>query len=172
MPSKDIFINEAISEMFRVYNRSKEQELSVEYNSFLSSVIRMLVLIYGDDINKCYLEKDIDGFDKVVLKFGYDSNQLEEFKTTCNKFYKSELKKEDKPIKKKNKYFNLVQKYLIDMMLQRDNLKVVDSVTMKEFYDLLFTAKSNNFYRMSYALLVAYNPYEIYEYAKKQKLVG
>ena len=51
-------------------------------------------------------------------------------------------------------------------------LKVVDSVTMKEFYDLLFTAKSNNFYRMSYALLVAYNPYEIYEYAKKQKLVG
>lgn len=172
MPSKDIFINEAINEMFRVYNRSKEQELSVEYNSFLSSVIRMLVLIYGEDINKCYLEKDEDSFSKIVLKFGYDSNQFEEFKITCNKFYKAELKKEDKPIKKKNKYFNLVQKYLIDMMLQRDSLKVVDSVSMKEFYDLLFTAKSNNFYRMSYALLVAYNPYEIYEYAKKQKLVG
>ena len=58
------------------------------------------------------------------------------------------------------------------MMVQRNNQKLVDSVTMKEFYDLLFTAKSNNFYRMSYALLVAYNPYEIYEYAKKQKLVG
>mgnify|MGYP003308139846 CR=1 FL=1 len=90
----------------------------------------------------------------------------------CNKFYKSEVKKEDKAIKKKNKYFNLVQKHLIDMMIQRNNLKLVDSVTMKEFYDLLFTAKSNNFYRMSYALLVAYNPYEIYEYAQKHKIVG
>jgi hypothetical protein len=90
----------------------------------------------------------------------------------CNKFYKAEVKKEDKAIKKKNKYFNLVQKHLIDMMIQRNNQKLVNSVTMKEFYDLLFTAKSNNFYRMSYALLVAYNPYEIYEYAKKQKIVG
>ena len=58
------------------------------------------------------------------------------------------------------------------MMLKRDSVKLVDSLTTNEFYNLLFTAKSNNFYRMSYALLVAYNPYEVYEYAKKQKLVG
>lgn len=172
MPNKDIFVNEAINEMFRIYNRAKEQTLSIEYNSFYSSVIRMLILIYGEDINRCYLDNNVVDFEKNILKYGYDSSQYEAFKITCNKFYKVELKKEERPIKKKNKYFNLIQKYLIDMMLQRDNSKVVDSVTMKEFYDLLFTAKSNNFYRMSYALLVAYNPYEIYEYAKKQKIVG
>ncbi len=172
MPNKDIFINEAINEMFVIYNRSKEQPLSLEYNSFLSSVVRMLVLIYGDEVLTCYENKDVEAFNRLVLKYGYDASQYEAFKITCDKFYKAELKKEDKPIKKKNKYFNLIQKYLIDMMLKRDNLKVVDSVTMKDFYDLLFTAKSNNFYRMSYALLIAYNPYEIYEYAKKQKLVG
>ena len=170
MPNK--FINEAINEMFSIYNRSKEQPLSIEYNSFLSSVIRMLVLIYGEDVLKCYEDKDNNGFVNTILKYGYESNLYEDFIIICNKFYKSELKKEDKPIKKKNKYFNLVQKHLIDMMIQRNNQKLVDSVTMKEFYDLLFTAKSNNFYRMSYALLVAYNPYEIYEYAKKQKIVG
>ena len=172
MPNKGKFINDAINEMFVLYNRSKEQPLSIEYNSFLSSVIRMLVLIYGEEIVKCYEDNNAEGFVNTILKYGYDSTQYEEFILNCNKFYKSELKKEDKAIKKKNKYFNLVQKYLIDMMIQRNNQKLVDSVTMKEFYDLLFTAKSNNFYRMSYALLVAYNPYEIYEYAKKQKLVG
>lgn len=172
MPNNDIFINEAINECFVIYNRSKEQPLSVEYNSFLSSVVRMLVCIYGEEVINCYENKDVNAFNNLLVKFGYEENLVEEFKMNCNKFYKAELKKEDKPIKKKNKYFNLVQKHLIDMMLKRDNLKVVDSVTMKEFCDLLFTAKSNNFYRMSYALLVAYNPYEIYEYAKKQKLVG
>jgi hypothetical protein len=172
MPNKDKFINEAISEMFRTYNRSKEQPLSVEYNSFYSSVIRMLILIYGEDIVKYYETNDIQGFVNTILKFGYDNNLYEDFVLMCNKFYKSEVKKEDKAIKKKNKYFNLVQKHLIDMMIQRNDQKLVDSVTMKEFYDLLFTAKSNNFYRMSYALLVAYNPYEIDEYAKKHKIVG
>jgi hypothetical protein len=170
MPNK--FINEAISEMFSIYNRSKEQPLSIEYNSFLSSVVRMLVLIYGEDIVSCYENKDTNAFVNTILKYGYDSNLYEDFIVMCNKFYKAEVKKEDKAIKKKNKYFNLVQKHLIDMMIQRNNQKLVNSVTMKEFYDLLFTAKSNNFYRMSYALLVAYNPYEIYEYAKKQKIVG
>ena len=166
------FVNEAINEMFSLYNKSKDHPLSIEYNSFLSSVIRMLVLIYGEDIIKCYENNDVNEFVNIILKFGYDSNLCKDFIITCNKFYKAELKKEDKTIKKKNKYFNLVQKHLIDMMVQRNNQKIVDSVSMKEFYDLLFTAKSNNFYRMSYALLVAYNPYEIYEYAKKQKIVG
>lgn len=172
MANEQVFINEAINEMFRIYNRSKEQEGSIEYNGFLSSVIRMLVLIYGEDIEKSYDTKDVELFNKTILKYGYDPTQLEAFKITCNKFYKAELKKEDKAIKKKNRYFNLVQKYLIDMMVKRDSIKVVDSVTTKKFYDLLFTAKSNNFYRMSCALVLAYNPYEIYEYAKKQKLVG
>lgn len=170
--TNDVFINEGITEMFRAYIRSKEQIQSIEYNSFNASVIRMLILIYGDDVIKYYAADDVDSFDRLLLKFGYDPSQLEAFKITCNKFYKAEQKKEEKAIKKKNKFLNLIQKYVIDMMLARDVIKVVDRVTMKSFYDLLFTAKSKNFYRMSYALLVAYDPYEIYEYAEKHKIVG
>lgn len=172
MSNDRVFINDGLTEMFKIYVRSKEQPQSVEYNSFGSSVIRMLILIYGDDVLKFYAGNDVESFDRLLLKFGYDPSQLEAFKITCNKFYNAELKKVDKAIKKKNKFFNLIQKYLIDMMVTRDSIKIVDNVTMKKFYDLLFTAKSNNFYRMSYALLVAYDPYEIYEYAKKQKIVG
>ena len=172
MANNVVFVNNAINNMFFTYNRSKEQECSIEYNSFMSTVIRMLVLIYGDDIVRAYDTNNEDLFNKTILKYGYDVNLFVDFKTTCDKFYKAELKKEDKAIKKKNKFFNLVQKHLIDMMVKRDSIKVVDNVTMKQFYDLLFTAKSNNFYRMSCALVLAYNPYEIYEYAKKQKIVG
>ena len=79
MANEQVFINEAINEMFRIYYRSKEQEGSIEYNGFLSSVIRMLVLIYGEDIEKSYDTNDVELFNKTVLKYGYDPTQLEAF---------------------------------------------------------------------------------------------
>ena len=48
----------------------------------------------------------------------------------------------------------------------------INKCILNDFCDLLFTAKSKTFYQKSYAVLVAYNPYEIDEYVKKQKLVG
>ena len=172
MSNDNVFINDAINKMFVIYNRSKDQPESVEYNSFMCSVLRMLLLIYGEELLICYENKNVEDFEKNILKYGYDKSLYDNFLEIFNKFYRTEVRKEAKAIKKKNKFFNLVQKHLIDMMLKRDSVKLVDSLTKNEFYNLLFTAKSNNFYRMSYALLVAYNPYEVYEYAKKQKLVG
>ena len=172
MTNESVFVNEGINAMFRTYIRSKDKIESVEYNGFESSVIRMLILIYGIDVVTLYEKMDIDGFFKLLTCYGYTEAQAIEFVVTCSKFYKAELKKEAKAIKKKNRYFNLVQKSLIDMMMAKNAIKLVDKVILNDFYNLLFTAKSNNYYKMSYALLVAYDPYEIYEYAKKQKLVG
>lgn len=172
MTNESVFVNEGVNAMFRTYIRSKDKIESVEYNGFESSVIRMLILIYGNELESLYEKKDVDGFFKLLTKFEYTDAQVVEFVITCNKFYKAELKKDTKAIKKKNRYFNLVQKCLIDMMMVKNSIKLVDKVILNDFYNLLFTAKSNNYYRMSYALLVAYDPYEIYEYAKKQKLVG
>ncbi|MDE5889029.1 MAG: hypothetical protein K2H20_03320, partial [Bacilli bacterium] len=86
-------------------------------------------------------------------------------------YYKFDLRQKKKAIKKKNKYFNLVQKYLIDMMVKKNSQEKVSSLEMNEFYDLLFTVNSKEFYRKSTAVLLAYNPYEIDEYAKKQGIV-
>ena len=78
------------------------------------------------------------------MKYGYDKCLYDNFLEIFNKFYRTEVRKEDKAIKKKNKFFNLVQKHLIDMMLKRDSVKLVDSLTKNEFYNLLKNPKLKN----------------------------
>ena len=73
--------------------------------------------------------------------------------------------------KKENKYFNLVQKYLIDMLIKKNNQEKLDKEDINNFYSLLFTARSTNFYYKSTAVLLAYNPYEIDDYFKKQNIL-
>ena len=54
----------------------------------------------------------------------------------------------------------------------RTKKEKVDKKVIREFYSLLFTANSKSFYQKSYAVMVAYNPYEIDEYAKSKKIAG
>lgn len=172
MAEDTIFINNALNEAFSLYVNSKDKEESKDYNSFLCCVVRMLVLIYGEDIVNYFEKKNIDSFDKEILKYDYSKKEYNYFKLCLEKFCEFNLKIENKVIKKKNKYFNLAQKYLIDMLVQKNKKESVSSEDMNKFYDLLFTANSKTFYQKSYAVLVAYNPYEIDEYAKKQNIVG
>ena len=79
MSNDRVFINDGLTEMFKIYVRSKEQPQSVEYNGFGASVIRMLILIYGEDVLKFYASNDVDSFDRLLLKFGYEPSQLEAF---------------------------------------------------------------------------------------------
>lgn len=169
----NIFINNAITDAMELYIKSKDKKNSLDYNKFLCSVVRMLVLIYGEEsLIKAYNEKDVDSFDKILLKYNYPLEELDSFKVNFFKFHRSELRQQQKAIKKKNKYFNLVQKHLIDMMIKKNIVEKVDNLVMNEFYNLLFTANSRDFYRKSTAVLLAYNPYEIDVYAKKQNIVG
>ena len=74
-------------------------------------------------------------------------------------------------MEKKNKYFNLVQKSLIDMLILKNQKEPVNNEVKNSFYELLFTANTKDFYRKSIALVEAYNPYEIDDYFKKQNLI-
>ncbi len=172
MNIEEVMLNEALDKAFSLYINNKENEESLEYNGFLCSVVRMLVIIYGEDIIKHFEDKKKDLIEKEILKYGFSKKEFNNFKLAVDKFYSFDLKMESKPIKKKNKYFNLVQKYLIDMMVQRKSKDTVDKEILNNFYNLLFTANSKTFYQKSYAVLKAYNPYEIDEYAKKQNIVG
>ena len=168
----EVFINKAFDEAFKIYDKYKEKEESLEYNTFVCSVARMLVKIYGEELLECYKDKKEEAFDKVILKYKYDENEYKNFKLCFLRFHTFDEKIQLKAIKKKNKYFNLVQKYLIDMFLKKVAKEEVSVDEKKEFYELLFTANSKTFYQKSCAVAVAYNPYEIDEYAKKMKLVG
>ena len=111
MSNDNVFINDAINKMFVIYNRSKDQPESVEYNSFMCSVLWMLLLIYGEELLTCYENKNVEDFEKNILKYGYDKSLYDNFLEIFNKFYRTEVRKEAKAIKKKNKFFNLVQKH-------------------------------------------------------------
>lgn len=165
-----IFINSALEDGFKKYLANKDKKESLEYNSFLCTIVRMLFLIYGENLILAYQDKDITKFDTILGSYGFPHVDVINFKNVCDKFYKFDIKQQTKAIKKKNKYFNLVQKYLIDMLLCKMSKETIDVSVKKEFYDLLFTANSSDFYRKSTAVLLAYNPYEIDEYAKKKNI--
>ncbi len=168
----NIFINNAFNEAFLTYTRSKDKEDSLDYNCFISSVVRMLIIIYGEDIVKSFEDKDVTLFDNTILKYGYDVNELNSFKLYFDKFYSNDIKSDKKAIKKKNKFFNVVQKQLIDMMILKKSKETIDSDEIDKFTGLLFTVNSSSFYQKSVALVHAYNPYEIDEYAKKVGIIG
>ena len=82
-------------------------------------------------------------------------------------YYKLDMGQKDRVVKKKNKFFNAIQKLLIDMMVTKNNHGEINLDELVDFYELLFTAKSFDFYRKSYALATALNPYEIDDYFQK-----
>ena len=104
-----------------------------------------------------------------MTKYGTSIEDANNFMTIVDKFYQTEEKQKEKAIRKKNKYFNAIQKYLIDMFVNKHQIKRFDKKEIKEFYRMLFTANSRSFYRKSTAVAMAYNPYEIDEYFRKQK---
>ena len=53
-----IFVSKALDEAMKLYNLSKNKKESLDYNKFLCVVIRMLVLIYGEELITVYNLKD------------------------------------------------------------------------------------------------------------------
>lgn len=158
------FINKSLDFSFRMYNDAKNRPDSLEYNGVYSSFVRMLMIIYGEEINQAFLDNNPDKFDEIITTKGLNEEELNNFKTAYEKFFNLDIKQQRKTIKKKNKFFNLVQKFLIDMSV----LAGLDEEKQKEFHELLFTCENEDFYRKSVALVLAYDPYEIEKYYKKQ----
>lgn len=168
MAEKYIFINDALNQALVSYVKGKKKIHSAEYNSFLSCVMRMLVIIYGEeDILKSYKTKDFNLFDSTLAKYGYSLDNVDKFKAFMNNFYKIDMGQKDRVVKKKNKFFNAIQKLLIDMMVTKNSVGEINLEELVDFYNLLFTANSFDFYRKTYALSTAYNPYEIDDYFQK-----
>lgn len=169
--NNQVFINKAFDEAFKSYLANKDLNETVEFNKFIVVVIRLLVLIYGEEIITYYNNKDENSFNVLMLKYGYPLEEYSKFVNNFNKCHNFSLKQEAKAIRKKNKYFNLVQKSLIDMLILKNQKEPVNNEVKNSFYELLFTANTKDFYRKSIALVEAYNPYEIDDYFKKQNLI-
>lgn len=172
MNTKYVFINNSINDAIVLYCQSSKDKESLNYNSFLVCVMRMLCILYDEDkIIDAYYAKSEDDFDKIIMEYDYPKDELDKFKDNFQRFYEFDIGQSDRSIKKKNKYFNLVQKNLIDMLVYKNNKETVKIELKEEFHNLLFTAESKDLFRKSYALLMAYDPYEINKYYEKQGLL-
>ena len=170
MDDRYVFVNNAINDSIILYEQYKDEEESINKECFLACVMEMLSLIYDEEtIMDAYYNKDEDSFKRLITEYGYD--KYDEFIDSLEKYYEMDYAQKDSQIKKKNKYFNIVQKELIDMVNLKNNEKPILIEDRKKIYNLLFTANSKSFIKKTYALLTAYNPYEIDEYFKKQGLL-
>lgn len=168
MAAKYIFINNAINDAIVMYAKYKDKDTMVQSHSFMVEVIRMLGLIYNiEDIIEAYCDKDTSKFESLLMQYGYPEAELKSFEENFLLFYKFDFGQKDRAIRKKNRYFNLVQKSIIDMMIAKNNTSKIDLDSVDNLYKMLFTANSEDFYKKSYALSTAYNPYEIDDYFKK-----
>ena len=106
----NIFINEALNSGIVNYLNKENSD------DFITVIVDTLVSIYGelDIINpyKTKNESSIGGFDYNLSKYGYSKENISIFKKNVMNFYTT---KEQKP----NKYFNLIEKNLIDMFFSK-----------------------------------------------------
>ena len=172
MNTNVVYINEAIDNSFATYEKYKDHKDTLEFNTFLCTIARQLVLIYGQEVELDYQTRNPATLIYTITKYGTSIEEANNFMLLVDKFYKMEQKQANKAIRKKNKYFNAIQKYLIDLLVTKNAKEPCDEQTIKEFHRLLFTVHSRSFYRRSTALVLAYDPYEIEDYYKAQNLGG
>ena len=172
MAKKYIFVNNAINDSIVMYYQTKDKPLSLAYNSFLVTIMRIIIMLYGElDITNCYHtknEKGMGGFDTNLTKYGYPESELEKFKTNVEKYYEFDIRQSKMHIKRKNPYFNRVQKNLVDLIFAKNKKVPFDGKKAHELFNLLFTAESKDFYRRTFALAYAKDPFEVSKYFRKQ----
>ncbi|MBE6161725.1 MAG: hypothetical protein E7158_05870 [Firmicutes bacterium] len=99
----NIFINEALTIGINNFLNNTNKD------DFITIIVSTLVNIYGQlDIINPYKTNSENSFDENITKFGFTKEKLSIFKQHVENFY---LSKDDKP----NKYFNEIEKELIDM---------------------------------------------------------
>ena len=73
-----IFVSKALDEAMKLYNLSKNKKESLDYNKFLCVVIRMLVLIYGEELITVYNLKDLTLWESLIMKYGFAKNDYDD----------------------------------------------------------------------------------------------
>lgn len=162
------FVNEAFNKAVNDYLISKDTPEGILYNSFLVVVTRILINIYGElDIINPYQTKNEAALDTNLAKYGASTHEINNLKRLIDGYYKIELKNNKVIKKEENSYFIEVQKCLIDLFtLKRMNFGVTEN-EQKDFFDLLYTPGTSNFYRISINYKYTDDSYEIAEYYKK-----
>ena len=135
-----IFINEAINRGIEQYFKYKDRVEAKEFHTFLVTVIKSLILIYGElDIINPYKTKNERGFDNNLKKFGLSNEQVEVFKRELLQFEQNT----GNLVLQKEKFLN-IEKILIDMFAFRKKSVPVRDDETATFKTLLYLKNDIN----------------------------
>ena len=163
------FVNEAFDKAINDYLNFKNNPESVKFNSFLTVVIRILTIIYGElDIINPLLTNNEEALRTNLTKFGYSNEKLTNLFENMQMFLDIEKSNNNLNVKRENSYFITIQKQLIDMLIKKKlNFHLTDK-EIQDFYDLLYTENTPNVLRLSYNYLMSDKVNTIDNYFKKE----
>ena len=164
-----VFINNAFTKACDCYLDSNDNVKGVMYNSFLVVVIRMLVSIYSElDIINPKVMGDEELLKENLCKFGYSKMDIEVFLSNIELFDEFENENNSVKFRKRNPYFIIIQKEIIDMFIKKKLNFYITNDEVREFYDLLYTPYATNPLRVSYNYLHAKDVLEIDRYFRRE----
>ncbi len=170
---EEYFVNIAFDQAIKLYLNTRANPNSLNYNSFLVIVIRILVLIYGeaDILNPYYLKNNV-AFLNNLSKYGLSKSDVAILKSDFLSYYNFESENVKRTIKLKNPYFTNILKILVDMFILKKQNYHVNYYEEEEFLDLAYTSHTTNPLRVSYNYLVSDDPkyIEKYYYSKINSL--
>jgi len=116
---EDIFINIAFDNAFKSFFISRQDKDSLLYNSFNVIVIRILILIFGEEsISKLYKEKNSVAFLNFLSKYGMSKADIALFKEDFLSYYNFEQKNELQKMIGKEINLNIVEVKDVDVNAQ------------------------------------------------------
>lgn len=170
---EEYFVNIAIQKAIKQYLASINNKDSINFNSFLVVIIRILVLIYGyaDIINPFYLKSSVAFFNNLG-KYNMSESNIALFMEEILNYYNFECSNNSGNTKVKNPYFRSSLKYLVDMFVLKKRNVSVSFEEEEEFLELIYTKHTKNSYRENYNNLINDDPLYIekYYYSKSNEL--
>ena len=144
------FINEAFDQAIKLYVASSLNQNGLVYNSFNVIVIRILVLIYGEDriLNPYYLRDESAFFHNLTI-YGFTLMNVLSFKDAFLNFYEEEEKFLDLIYVNNNDPYRYSYKYLMD----KDNYIEKYYYTKLNDFDITKTINLDTNMLSSYQLL-------------------
>ena len=149
------FTNTILGKCINSYLNSKNEPDGIEYNSFLTVVVRMLVIIYGElDILTPFKTNDEDLLNLNLTKYGYEYENIVNFKNYLQ-HYSLNSSSED---------YLKIEKSLIDMFAKKKTTIDLKEEEINEFRKIVSSPEASNPLIISDNFLMTNNPNELLYY--------
>ena len=160
----NVFVNTGINKCFLDYFSKNTMSFYSFIISSLCNIFDRLDIENSYKLNLCY---DACGFMYILKRYGAKNVDVDNFVNHVDDYYQYE-EKNCKIIEKKNPYFVIIIKDLIDFYFDKCQKLELKTEEINKFYEELYCMNSKSSYKRSYTFLKTEYPEEIDRYFKNK----